>query len=330
MDELYHPQGYRSLRLADAKVGRYSTNRSLPRLRERIEAAEHRSGQPSFQARRLERCPPALAFEWAHVYLALRRTWPGVEVDFVDFRAPLGKLLGLSDLYHSSYPHLHAAARSAAVSDVADLDPTSLSPAALTDRAELPRGTARPRDVGATGSIQLSDCFSKPRSYRALEAFWARRSATAERRGTTRYIADYRISTAALVLVHEFGHLLEAAIWELGGERLAERVYRELSHELLGARPSSARQWSAHLVNFPSWSLPTGPHAGGPARAATVRRVLRPVVGDRLGRYAVYSREELFAEAFAFAAAGADPDLTDRFRRIQGLLAGAALARRPR
>jgi hypothetical protein len=325
----YHPSGYPELDLTSADVGRYSTRSSTHRLRERVERVEHRAGLVTFQARRLERCPSALAFEWANVYLALRRTWPAVEVDFVDFRAPLGKLLGLSDLYHSSYPELHARARETGTADLADLDLNGLTDEALTDFSTLPRGLSRPTDVGTAGSIRLSDCFCKPRSYRALDAFWERRARIARRRGTTRYVADYNVSTASLVLIHEFGHLLEATIWEHGGPSLAERVYKELSHELLGTRPESTRQWSGHLVNFPAWNLPPGPHAGRSARAATIRRTHRPVVGNRLGRYSVYSREELFAEALAVANAGADPALSARFQRIQHLLADRGLARRP-
>jgi hypothetical protein len=90
------------------------------------------------------------------------------------------------------------------------------------------------------------------------------------------------------------------------GYRSVERVYRSLSEVTFDVKNPSDRQWRYHLVNYPTyaWTQQKGPQEGGPMRRRETKRALYMAIRERFGAYAATCRDELFAEAFAFAYAG--------------------------
>lgn len=266
-------------------------NATRAELRARLEAYEHAHGAPSFAVHGLEALPAGRARELTHTYLGLRHRYLGVHIDHLDVGAHLGPLLGEATLYRSLWPEMHHRDQILQIGDPAELARHA------DDLYELPRGHSRPRDLRAAGSIRITRCVGHRRCIAATVTKWSAKAATAARRGTTRYAARLRVPLPAAVL-----HC--------------------------GTTPERT-QWVRHLVNYPSSNLTPGPASGTSARSAAIRRSLRPVVGDRLGRYALVNRDELFAEAFMVAAAGCDPELRRRWvHRIRPLLADAGIARR--
>lgn len=334
----YHPNGYPQLGLvAHSLKLRFRPDASLRRLRRRLEDWEATRGNPYFEARGLERLPVPLAFELAHVYTALREWHPEVRPDWVDFKAPLeGKTLGLAASY-AGESALREAADEVGVETFTDLlvelkhwdgDP-ELARAAMQAVQVAIREPAslRIHQLGATGSISLDGQFASARRYRELLEYWERRNARAAERGRPRRVPPLAVSAASYVLCHEFGHLLDDTIAELG-LKVAEPVYARLSQALLGGRRPRLTQWGRHLMNYPTdHDLLPGPHMGGRARQRIVRRALKDTIAYQLGSYAPTNRDELFAESFALAYCAGDRALRTRLRPLRDALVAVGLGR---
>jgi hypothetical protein len=183
-------------------------------------------------------------------------------------------------------------------------------------------------------SIDLSVCLSHPRCLARIERKWSEDARRASARGAPPRAAPTRLSSPGLVLVHEFGHLVDDAVTALGRDA-AEHVYGALSVAARAGRlrrPPRPDQWTAHLLNYPTddhSGLP-GRAAGGRARAAIIRASLAGELGSRFGRYATTSREELFAEAFCAMYGTPDAQLGRALTGLRRALEDVGVARRRR
>jgi hypothetical protein len=183
-------------------------------------------------------------------------------------------------------------------------------------------------------SIELSACLGHPRCLARIERKWSDDARRSSARGAPPRAAPSRLSSPAMVLVHEFGHLVDDAVTGLG-RGVAEHVYGALSlaaHGRHQRRPPRPNQWTAHLLNYPTddrSGLP-GYAAGGARRAAIIRSALAEDIGSRFGRYATTSREELFAEAFTAMYGTPDPRLGAALTALRRALEDVGVARRRR
>jgi hypothetical protein len=190
-------------------------------------------------------------------------------------------------------------------------------------------GRCTPAEPAVAARIELSACLGHPRCVRRIRRAWTVETS----RAAPPQVAPTRLSEAALVLVHEFGHLVDDHLHRLG-RRETERVYGALSLAAFRDRRRRPRpgQWTAHLVNYPTADPGAlqGPAAGGPARARVIRAALAHDIGTSFGRYATTSREELFAEAFTAMYGTPDRELFRRLKVVRRELETIGVARRRR
>jgi hypothetical protein len=195
-------------------------------------------------------------------------------------------------------------------------------------------GQATLPDPLPTSVIELSACLGHPRCLGHIRQRWAHEATRSSAPAAPARVAPTRLSEAALVLVHEFGHLVDHHVDRLG-RTAAERVYGALS---LAAFPDRLQRsprpdrWTAYLFNYPTadrMAMP-GRQAGGPARAAIIRAALNEELSAAFGRYATTSREELFAEAFAAMYGTPDRQLARGLTRLRRALEDVGVARRRR
>lgn len=312
----YHPNGYPSLGLVPRTLRlRYREGANLHRLRARVERWERSQGNTSFEARHLEKLPAELAYELANVYIAMRERYPEVKPDFVEFAGRQDrKVLAWATNYGDSIPMVREL-----VSSYDDLDPADSE--TLIDLAREEWADARIvravkaetywvevdsiKNPSATGSIEFGETFRKKRAYQKLVNSWVIRNDRAVARGLPPRTLPSVVSAASFTLIHEFGHLVEAELLVMG-YRPVERVYRSLSEIVFGVRNPSDTQWRYHLVNYPTydWTQQKGPREGGPLRRRETKRALHMAIREKFGAYAATCRDELFAEAFAFAYGG--------------------------
>lgn len=183
-------------------------------------------------------------------------------------------------------------------------------------------------------TIELSVCLGHPRCVDKVRRYWEDEARRASARAAPPRVAPSLLSEPALVLVHEFGHLVDHHLESLG-RSAAEHVYGALSRvalpERVRRRPRP-HQWTGHLLNYPvdDPGALRGRAAGGPARAAIIKRTLAPELGVRFGRYATKCREELFAEAFAAMYGSPDRELRASLVRVRRALEDVGVARRRR
>lgn len=310
----YYPDGYPELGLVPRTFrARYRNGMSLQHLAQRLERWEHKRGNKFFEARNLHRLPAPLACELVNVYATLCERFPSVRVDFVDFYYAAEKnTLAISAGYNYAYPLVREIAMTGALSeleewDVDDLDEVARDayegPALRSVRAEADRLFQEGmRDPLATGAIWIGKLFASRNRYQEVVDYFYRRNASAIAKGKAPRTPQYAVSTATLMLMHEFGHLVECELFERGPKTI-ERVYRSLSEALLGVKDVTPEQWRYHLVNYPSYNFSPhhGPREGSSIRQKQNRDALKPIIADKLGRYAASWRDELFAEAFAFS-----------------------------
>jgi hypothetical protein len=311
----YHPQGYPELGLVPRSIRlRYRKDANLRSLRSRIEAWEAAHGNPAFQARRLEKLRPELAFELANVYIALRERFPSVRPDYIDFKGncdpgTLAEAIGYSDNYPTvrslvsgfDYDAIDAEII-IAMAEMEELDSDTLK--AIRNETQFFDGEGTV-DPAATGCIVFGDTFANSHNYRKLLKFWQLRNDRAVSRGHLPRTVWSAVSVASLTLIHEFGHLVEAELISLGYDSV-ERVYRSLSEVLLEVSDPSDNQWRYHLVNFPTYPHTTikGRQEGGNERRRTTKKALHTTIREKVGTYATTTRDELFAECFAHALGG--------------------------
>jgi hypothetical protein len=333
---LYEPGGYPRLGLAPVSMAlRWDPRATSIRLRERLERWEQHRGSSSFEARHLDRLPPALAYELANVYVSLRERYPQVRPHHVDFASPHARSfepLGCAEPYPQLYPTLHRLAceiGATSVDEIVLVDLDIHDRAAARREAKALRSRSR-TNLSTSGTIELSPCFGHPRCYRGLLDHWGRRNASAAaRHRPPRYLPSH-LSAASFVLTHEFGHLVDGCLLAQS-DRAARKVYGALSTAAFPdelSRPPHAARWTRHLLNYPAVSAAwPGPAAGGTARARITRRVLKDRLAHRFGSYAPTSREELFAEAFALAHSARDRQLRADLVPLRRALVDVGVAR---
>lgn len=288
------PAGYPELGLAPRTPVPGKTPGQLARA---VERREHRHGNPAFELRHLSRLPAPMGQELASVLVALRERFPAVRPDYVDVCVQMpNDVLGVTYTYGDLLPSMRQLAPSTPFS------PEEAWAEGMGTRTELSRATGV-RDVTATGCIEITADFSTVQRYARTAADVAANEVRRVMRGLSPQPALH-VSLPTSVLVHEFGHLAEAALADLGFDAI-EAVFSELSTAVLGVGTPDVRQWRYHLANYPA--LPgslAGPHSGGPSRKKATRHALRHRLGETLGRYAAVNRDELFAEAFCLALVG--------------------------
>jgi hypothetical protein len=296
-------------------------------------------GERTFEMRSMDRLPLPIATEAAHVYAALREQFPVVAPGYVDLASRQ-----IEEWYKTSKPDnqpLAVAVTFESVQPLRDMAMYRMSPTAVLDGIEdeeldldLLLAIAEEaesfgiKDVWATGSIDICRSFETKRSYTELMRM-REKSRRPHKTGTTAAI-QHVLSPFAYALVHEFGHLVDAELQMLGAETTAW-VYGELSAALYGIKHPRVEEYSKHLVNYPTTIARPGAHAGGKARAASLRRQALQNLAPELGRYATVSRDELFAETFVALFAARDKDLRLKLCRFRAALqaAGLAVSRRP-
>jgi hypothetical protein len=195
-------------------------------------------------------------------------------------------------------------------------------------------GRATLAEPAEPASIEVSVCLGHPRCLARIERKWSEDARRASLRGAPPRAAPTRLSSPALVLVHEFGHLVDDAVAGLG-RPAAEHVYGALSVAARAGRLRRAprpSQWTAHLLNYPTADRTglAGRAAGGPTRAAIIRSTLADELGLQFGRYATTCREELFAEAFSAMYGTPDVQLAQALGRVRRALEDVGVARRRR
>jgi hypothetical protein len=311
----YYPQGYPQLGLVPNSINfRYRTNANLRLLRARLEAWEAARGNTSFQARHLEKLRPELAFELVNVYVSLRERFPSVRPDYIDFRGKCGTgTLAEALGYSENFPMVRALVSGFdydvldveminTMAEMEDVDSDMLLAIQDETLTFVDEGTV---DPGATGSIVFGDSFSNSRNYRKLLQFWQLRNERALGRGHLPRTVWSSVSVASLTLIHEFGHLVEAELLELGYDA-TERVYAALTESLLEVENPDDNQWRYHLVNFPTYphTPVKGHHEGGVARRKATKKALHTTIRAKVGTYATTNRDEMFAECFAHSLGG--------------------------
>lgn len=328
---LYRPGGYASLGLR--AVGVDFSERSSTLIARQLSDAMHARGNVYFNVRGLARVTPHLANELAHVFLSLSQHYPGVCIDqFVasgdmsDFSSDL--VLAYAFATSDEVPNLHRAAlitgESSRWAVLERVDELKLSDAQHRHLREEWRrlGAARvERDLLGHGTIALSECLTAhPRCLGSLVSYFEMRNARRERAGKAPGVPASKVSLTSGVLIHEFGHLVEAALIRLG-EHEHRYVFDTIERALLrrdnGRSVFSSRDLSTHglsrehvrLVNYPEYGDPNG-------YDGVVRYAQRRLVGGRiqefLGKYPAESRREIFAEAFWMSWTSSDAELYER------------------
>jgi hypothetical protein len=331
LDTTYYPRGYPDLGLEGRSLPlRWRRDASVPALIERVERWEHdRFLNSSFELSIGRRIPASFAFEMAQVYVAMRERFPSVAPEAVHVGTDVSDdTLAYAFGYAGDFPML----RSLGVEDLDSVDIDALGADLDAVDRRLLRAEYRRRDGArnpmTAGTIDISSVFGSQRRYRDLIVFWKRRNARAVINERPVRMPPLATSPATMVLVHEFGHLVDAEL--INGDIDAARyVYAALSACVFGDWPHSERQWRYHLWNYPtSASEVAGAVQGGARRRHANRQALRWVLGHALTRYAAASRDEAFAEAFAltFCADTAQRRALAPFRRA---LRDVGMLRRP-
>ncbi len=310
----YFPQGFPQVGLqAKTLPLHYRSNVSLERLGEKLQKWEREHGNAGFVAKNLHRTQPELAYELSNVYIALRERFPSVRPEYLSFSSHIGdKVMAYAWQYASTFPHLRS-------HGVDPYDATALEELAQeldsTTFRQLRRDVEAANMVGdpyLAGSIDMASMFSSERRYRNTLAFFRRRNEYLESKDQPLRVPSLATSLASFTLVHEFGHLVDAELLHNDPEA-SEYLYATLSFCVLGEWPRSTRQWMNHLINYPTADTFTaGPYPGTPESRRQVRQRLRRPIQETLTRYAVDTRDEMFAEAFALTLCSADPVRVER------------------
>jgi hypothetical protein len=305
----YFPDGFPSVGLqAKTLPLNYRSTVNLERLGKKLQRWEADHGNDGFIPKNLHRTNPELAYELSNVYIALRERFPSVRPEYVSFSSHIGdQVLAYAWQYASTFPHLRSYGidpyDTQALEELAnELDSATMR--AVRRDVQFANGV---NDPYLAGAIDIGSTFSSERRYRALLKFWRDRNVTMEQKGMPLRVPALATSAAAFTLVHEFGHLLDAELI-LHDPEASEHLYATLSYCVTGEWPHSTRQWKNHLINYPAAQAELGgPCPGTPESRRYVRQQLRRPIMDLLTRYAVVSRDELFAEAFALTFCAADP-----------------------
>jgi hypothetical protein len=333
-------QGYPQFGLAANSLRIPTRNDASPaRLARSVEAWERSNdGASGFQLRSMDRMPLELAQEAAHVYVALRESFPTTAPSYIDLASrPLSRWYDY--LLPENQP-LALATTYECVAPLRSLTDYRVPPRSVLDQQPFASVEVRKavseaeslgvNDVWSTGGIDLSTAFGSRSAYNALLRM---RNTPPRRRnpaGTTSAV-QHHLNALPYALTHEFGHLVDAELILLGPDAY-ELVYGEISRAVLDLdRTPTVSQWGKHLINYPTPLSRNGRHAGGTERAKTIRATSGAQVASVLGRYATTNRDELFAEMFVAMFAAQDVALRNRLKRVKAALRDVGLAanRRP-
>lgn len=306
----YFPKGFAVAGLTPKSLPlSWRQGNTVAGLVSKVERWEHRRGNPDFELRIPARVPAPLAFEMAQAYVALRERFPAVAPEYFNLASEMGNsVLATAWTYASDFPLL----RNFGLDTLEGSDFTELREQLdtterrrLTRELQLAQGTAR--NPLTAGGIDMCDLFASRGRYADLIRFWNAKNRRAALAGRPLRIPELRTSAATMVLVHEFGHLVDAELIDADREA-AKHVYAALSYCVFGEWPSSERQWRYHLWNYPTYSeTVAGAAQGGARRRQSNRNALRKTIGHALTRYAAASRDEIFAEAFALSFCATNP-----------------------
>jgi hypothetical protein len=328
---LVSPHGYPQLGLYADHPLRYKEGDTGEKARAWVESFEHSLGNTSFQAYRLDKVEGSIAHELANVYVSLRQYHPLVRPDWVNFaawRMEDKRAYGETYGYHTVYPHLRPvlAAVCAPVDEqdeisrmvIDDLleDGDDFMAAALFEELSLLK-LYDTQDVTSTGTIRIWSGVSTLRRQKSTLRLRQKENVKDYEKGRPLANLPTCVNWATYVLLHEFGHLVDAVVWQTNR---APSVYGPLSTALVEEGRPNQLQWSKHLANYPTTTFMNqypGPAAGGKARGKIVKKSLKGQLAQHLGPYGTMNREEMFAEAFAAAWSASDPTLRRRLEVFQ-------------
>lgn len=344
---VFSPRGYPALGLAPLEG--HVVSRTTSRVRRLVETREHLHGNERFQMPGASRLPLDMANEVAAVYVGLRQRFPGVMIDRLDFtgsRSPGAKDMGtttaacaLTHLEADPVLHRYATAYDLArpADVVAEAVRQHVAPrelVALRRETQWMHLSGRSRDARTHGYILFNDWVASPQRLALRAAAGQARHLRSLRLSGIPTNLPTRVSLVTEYLVHEFGHVVEAAVADQGPSALT-RVYASLD-DCLMRRPNG--RWTipyaalaehgftrddARLINYPDYADPRFSRE----YIHQAHRVVGRTPALVLGRYARHSRSELFAEAFCYAQVAADEDLRRRLRPFLRALAEVGVAR---
>ena len=344
----YRPGGYPRLRLAPLATS--FTGRSAAEIQTALTRAIQAGGSRRFRSVGLGRLDAPLADELASVFLGVSECFPGVRVDRINFSADVSSLgyrtLAAATDARDEWPALHVVAGALGTSDIGvaltaldgmDLDPVLQRRARREARWVTPQ--TRLRDMAAHGSIEFSQCFGHRDCYGTLQSYWALRHRQGLAKGKPGRLIPNQVSAASIVLLHEFGHIVEWAVQAQGDaayRHVVDALDRGLLCDASGRRLVGRRTLASHglpasaghLHAYPASAMAGRPHAGAARRAQ--RRALGPTIATSLGTYAPAYRDEVFAEAFALSLAARDADLRGRLSVFHDALCDVGIGVRRR
>lgn len=320
-EESYRPGGYPRIGLAPMRTK--LSVRSTKVLKAQLERAEHQRGNTKFRALGLGEMDPRLANELASVYLGLAERFGGVKVDMINFSRNsdrAGVELAWASHVATELPGLRQAAYLLGEPDIrqviANLHQLDEESAAAAEKDALHDVKHYyKRDITAHGGIELGECLSHPKCYGVLQSYWKMKSERRIEAGQAPRVWPSKVSVASSLLVHEFGHVVEFALKDLGEESwghvmgvleeclLKDENGRWVLSDYRLAKAGLTRR-DARLVNYPSLEEF---NRGEGAWRKEIRDVVGVPIGDMLGRYATEMREEIFAEAVLYALTAKEP-----------------------
>lgn len=335
---LHHPEGYPRIGLAPLALNLASTSSAA--VTRRLEALERATSTSHFRAHGFEAHHPRVASELANVYAALRQWYPNVFADKLNvawtpnadkpgYTDALGltysrdELLAVRDLaYRLDEPNVARALARAHEVDDPDLERAARRELARERRLD-PRHyyTLLQLDARAPGHLTINEHLSHPHCLSEWENYERSMAGRRNAHGAPHAEGMARHTTLiTTVLVHEFMHLVDVRLIELGPEAVAHfwsvaddvLLRDERSRRVFGParlRAAGLRREDVRLVNYP---MPKRGAADGLAPAALVRREVGRQVALTLGTYAPSGRPEIFAEALMLAFVSADPALRRR------------------
>jgi hypothetical protein len=322
--DFYRPGGYPRIGLAPLSTE--LSQRSTSLLEKQLLRAERDRGR-HLVVRGLSRINPSFANELVSVYLGLAERYPGVHVGAIDFctTRPLMSAIAIVNDSMTYWPTLHRAAHEIDSGDLLTVQehlsraPRSIIAAAKKETANLGRYRLT-MDLRAHGIISLGAWTSQTRSYGVFASMPpARNARTAPYSNIPRYLPCL-VPEGSNTLVHEFGHVVEDALYHLGTDA-EEHVFDAMERALLRRpngrlvidaatlREAGLSRADTHLVNYPRAMRRDGV---GDSRAAVIK-VVGGVVRHAITNYAGVNRDELFAEMFSYAHTAKDREKRAQF-----------------
>jgi hypothetical protein len=331
------PNGYPKLGLSPKTIKLPEISKASPTaLRNKVVKWEKSRGNDTFEVTGLERLTPTQRLEAISVYIALREWYPAVVVDRLDLGVRgVSDKLGYSYIYAANFPILRAVFKESNLKG---------SPEAYSFASALARTLGRKavelnseiedskllevNDITTAGSIKIGSTATSSKGIKELISSWKVRNNKRASKRKPLAVQPVSVSLLALTLVHEFGHLVDGALADLGAEAL-DKVYGAISTQVLDIDKPDINQWRFHLANYPVNILEgsKGPAAGGSSRSKNNKSALNISITEKLGTYAATSRDELMAEAFMLAWTAKDKELKKSLNKIREELVNVGLGR---